>query len=344
MATGIPAGKSKAIFLTNGEEWSSGKIADVYSRAEKERLSEMVELFAEAVSARDLRAGKYADVAREARFVFSTWGMPAISAEEIRELLPKVEAVFYAAGTVQGFGRPFLERGVRVVSAWAANALPVAEFTLAQVLLGLKRTWWHARELREKGGPEAWRAIGVTGAYGSTVALISLGMIGRRVAELLRPFDVKVIAYEPFGGDVEGVERVSLEECFLRGDVVSLHTPNLPTTRKMITGAHLAAMKPYATFINTARGAIVDAEGMFAVLRRRPDLTAVVDVADPTEPPPAGSPFYTLANLVLTPHIAGSMGNEVERMAAYMVDECGRLLRGEPLKYEVSLGMLETMA
>lgn len=340
--------RAGAIFLGGDAGWNKGNLDRVYVPAQRERLGKLVELHGEVVGEGALRRGEWGGVAGEARFVFSTWGMPALTEEEIGRLLPKVEAVFYAAGTVQGFARPFLRRGVKVCSAWAANGLPVAEFTLAHILLGMRRTWGHVRELKEKRGPAGWKAKGVTGSYGSTVALISLGMIGRRVVELLKPFDMKVIAYEPFarGGLAEelGIELVSLEECFRRGDVVSLHAPNLPSTRGMIRGEHFAAMKENATFINSARGAIVDAQGMFEVLGRRGDLTAVVDVCDPTEPPEEGSPFYTLPNVVLTPHIAGSMGNEVERMAAYMIDECERLLRGEALKYEVSERMLETMA
>src|SRR5690606_8819626 len=115
-----------------------------------------------------------------------------------------------------------------------------------------------------------------------------------------------------------------------RSDVVSLHSPWLPETVGMITGDHFRQMKPYASFINTARGAIIREAEMIAVLQDRPDLTALLDVTYP-EPPAPGSPLYTLPNVVLTPHIAGSMDMECRRMGRYMVDELQRFLHDEPL-------------
>ena len=111
----------------------------------------------------------------------------------------------------------------------------------------------------------------------------------------------------------------------------------------MLTPALFERMQPYATFINTGRGATIDEPGMLAVLARRPDLTALLDVTDP-EPPPAGSPIYTLENVLLSPHIAGSIDREVLRQADYMFEEYDRLSSGLPLRYEVTLEMLKTMA
>ena len=103
----------------------------------------------------------------------------------------------------------------------------------------------------------------------------------------------------------------------------------------MITGEHIASMKPYAGFINTARGAVVRENELVEVLGRRPDLVAVLDVTEP-EPPVADSKLYTLPNVIITPHIAGAIGNECRRMGRYMVDELRRYLNGEPLKWEIT--------
>jgi phosphoglycerate dehydrogenase-like enzyme len=345
--SGRAPGKPRAIFVRAGAGWAAGRLASVYLPPQRARLETLVSLHPQELVPDDLKRPEYAEVVRGARFIFSTWGMPKLDTETLARF-ENLECVFYAAGSVQGFAGPLLARGVKVVSAWGANAVPVAEFTLAQTLLSLKGAWRQAMDLKRVKGPAAWARQGAPGAFGSTVALVSLGMIGRRVAELLKPFDVHVIAYEPYArsgmAQSLGVELVSLEECFRRGDVVSLHAPNLPATKKMITGALLRQMKPGATFINTARAAIVDNEAMFEVLRERPDLTALIDVADPTEPPPAGSPYYELPNLILTPHIAGSGGQELARMGDYVIDECARLLRGEPLQWAVTESMLATMA
>lgn len=114
-------------------------------------------------------------------------------------------------------------------------------------------------------------------------------------------------------------------------------------TEKMLRREHFEVMKPGATFINTARGAVVDEAGMIEVLKSRPDLFAVLDVTYP-EPPLPDSPFYDLPNVVLTPHIAGSMGNECRRMGRYMIDEFRRYQAGEPFHYEVTNDMMSRLA
>jgi phosphoglycerate dehydrogenase-like enzyme len=102
-------------------------------------------------------------------------------------------------------------------------------------------------------------------------------------------------------------------------------------------------MTMYATFINTGRGATVDETGLLAALRKRPDLTALLDVTGP-EPPRPDSPLYQADNVLLSPHIAGSIGREVLRQADTMIEECRRFIHGEPLRYAVTLEMLKHMA
>lgn len=278
----------------------------------------------------------------EVEVVFSTWGMPGLSPEVLAHL-PKLKAVFYAAGSVKGFAEPLIQRNIIVSSAWRANALPVAEATLGHILLGLKQTFQLARSVRRDRAYHGPGSAAITGAYGSTVGLIALGAIGRRVVELLRPFDVRVIAHDPYAKPTPGIELVGLDDLFRRSDVVSMHAPWIPATEGMLTGAHFRQMKPWSTFINTSRGKLVREEEMIAVLRERPDLQAILDVTWP-EPPAQGNPLYDLPNVLLTPHIAGSAGNELQRMADWMIDECQRYLRGEPLQQAVSLAMLPTMA
>jgi len=118
-------------------------------------------------------------------------------------------------------------------------------------------------------------------------------------------------------------------------DVVSLHTPLMEETKRLITERHFSRMKPGAVFINTARGEVVDQPGMIAVLEQRPDLQVVLDVCTP-EPPAPDSPLYSLPNVVLTPHIAGSIGPECQRMGHAMVDEFERYLGGQDLQWEIT--------
>src|SRR5699024_11804912 len=122
-----------------------------------------------------------------------------------------------------------------------------------------------------------------------------------------------------------------LEDIFKNADVVSLHAPLLQETKGMITASHFQSMKENASFINTARGEIVREVEMLDVLKEREDLTAILDVVYP-EPPAADSLLYTLPNVILTPHIAGSEGKECARLGTYMLDEFRRYLQGEDLK------------
>ncbi len=272
-----------------------------------------------------------------ADFIFSGWGAPTLD-EAFMAKAPNLKAFFYGAGSIRGMVTPaFWARNIPVCSAWAANAVPVAEYTLAQILFSLKLGWRHMRDARVIGRNR--RRLSVPGAYKSRVALISMGMIGRKVAELLKPFDIEVVAYDPFAGaelaDKLHMKLVSLEEAFSTADVVSLHTPWLKETENMINGKLFASMKKDSTFINTARGAVVNEKEMIEVLRERQDINAVLDVTYP-EPPVEGSPLYSLANVFLTPHIAGSMDGECERMGQYMVEQLRLYLSGEPLTWQVT--------
>ncbi len=281
----------------------------------------------------------------EARIILSTWGMPVLDAAFLAAA-PRLQAVFYAAGSVKSFATEAArERGISICSAVEANAIPVAEYTLAMTLLSLKHVWASLREAPAERGRRLTQEP--PGAYGATVGLISLGAVGRAAARLLADHDLHILAYDPItapdAAAALGVEAVSLAEIFSRSDVVSIHAPRLPETEGMI-GVHLVrSMKVNATLINTSRGALIDEEGLCTVLRERPDLTAILDVTDP-EPPTPESSLRTLPNVLLTPHVAGSRGDEVSRMGWWMLQELERYLDGAPLKHQVEYAILARLA
>ncbi len=272
---------------------------------------------------------------RHAEAIFSGWGAPVLS-RSFLNVAPNLKAFFYGAGATSGLiAAEVWERGIVVTSASRANAVPVAEFTLASIIFALK----HALPLMRHGriaGQQRQPRHPVAGAYGSTVGLISLGEIGSLVAARMACAlpDVRILAYDPFLAPERalqlGVEMVALEELFWRADVVSLHTPWLPETERMIRGHHVASLKPGATLINTARGALIAEEEMIAVLTERTDLTAILDVTHP-EPPAPESALWRLGNVFLTPHIAGSLDAECRRMGRFIADELRRYCQGEPL-------------
>jgi len=310
----------------------------IYPEALRARFADLVDIYAPLQTAEMVQANPY--ILSEADVIFSGWGCPVFD-RRLLSAAGKLKVVFYGAGSVRYLvSEEFWQRDIQITSAYAANAVPVAEFTLAHILLGLKSAWQHAMIYRRE---RTYVRLPVAGGYGGTVGLVSLGMIGRLVAERLSTFDLNVLAYDPYVSSHTGVTMVSLEELFQRADVVSVHTPLLNQTEGLLTGQLFSSMKPYATFINTSRGAVVREAELVRVLAQRPDLTAVLDVTSP-EPPTPDSPLFTLPNVVLTPHIAGSMDAECRRMGEYMLAELHRYLAGELLEYRLTPQKLATMA
>lgn len=315
----------------------------IYGPDEQADIARLTEVIAPPQTAQSIRQNPA--LLRDAQIVFSGWGAPVLD-EAFLAAAPNLEAVFYGAGSIRHIAtEAFWRRGVVICSAWEMNAVSVAEYTLSQILFCLKRGWQFTLQIKHEGCYPS--RVPVPGAYGSTVSLISLGMVAQRLCRLLKHFELHVLAYDPFAtpelAAKLGVTLCSLEEAFQQGDIVSLHTPLLDATRGMITGAHFRLMKTGATFINTARGAIVRETEMIEALQERPDLFAVLDVTDP-EPPQPGSPLYTLPNVILTPHIAGTMDNECRRMGRAMVDELQRHLAGKPLFWAINQEMAARMA
>ena len=332
----------KAIFLCKNTD----KIFRVYDAQTARELAALTGVEQRIYTREDIEANPAAFA--EVEIIFSTWGMPKFTEEEIEAWLPALKCVFYGAGTVQSFARPFLARGVKVFSAWAANAVPVAEMTVAQIILANKGYYLTSRLYRTAGQRAAKEAfVGCNGNYGETVGIIGAGMIGKLVIGMLKSYQLKVLVFDPFLPDDRaaalGVEKCDLPTLFSRAFVVSNHLANNEQTKGMLDYALFSKMRENATFINTGRGAQVVEDDLARALAERPDLTALLDVTWP-EPPVEGHPFYTLPNCLLTPHIAGSAGDEVARMGTYMLEECRAYLTGAPTRYEVSEKMLETMA
>ena len=316
----------------------------VYARGRRERVAELTELFPRVVSSATF--AEHVPALSELRVIFSTWGMPALTAEQLA-CLPRLELLLYAAGSVKSFARPFLEREIVVVSAAVANGVAVAEFTLGQILLSCKGFFRNTADCRSPTARRAGNVFRGNGGFEETVAIIGVGTIGRKVTELLSAFDLNVIVVDPYLPDQEaarlGVRKVTLQQAFGEAYVVSNHLPNLPELQGVLGASLFSVMRHGATFINTGRGAQVVEGELIDVLAARPDLTALLDVTLP-EPPAADSALYTLPNVQLSSHIAGAMNNEVVRMADCVIEEFRNWEAGVPLRYAVSLDQLAIMA
>lgn len=302
-----------------------------------------------------------ADTVKDTEYIFSTWGMPSVSIEDINKYLPKLKAVFYAAGSVQYFVRPFLAVGVRVFSAWAYNAKPVAEFTISQILLANKGYFQlpgrYARSVADNAENKdnletrsLFRSYheSFPGNFKTKVGIIGAGMVGRYVIKLLKQFELEILVFDPFLPDEKAeemdVKKTSLAEIFTECQTISNHLANNKETENMLNYELFKLMKDNATFINTGRGAQVEMDGLARILKEKPGVTALLDVTDPNEPLPVGSLLFDLPNMFVTPHRAGAINREVEIMGIGMFEEYENFINGKALRYEVKAEMLETMA
>ena len=276
------------------------------------------------------------------------WGCPMVTAEVVKAA-PNLKLIAHAAGTVKFTLDPAVyDAGIRVTHAADANAVPVAEFTLAAIIFANKRVF----ELRDRYRADPGRRSSYAlmdepiGNYHRTVGLVGASRIGRKVARMLQDFDFTVLLSDPFvkPGDpvLDGAELVDLDTLMARSDVVSIHAPSLPTTRAMIGARQLGLMQDGAAFINTARGALIDEAALIAELQSG-RIHAVIDVTDP-EIPERGSPLYDLPNVFLTPHVAGAVGTERLRLGQMAIEEIERFVAGVPMEFEIEPALLERLA
>ncbi|MFC6452859.1 hydroxyacid dehydrogenase [Paenibacillus vulneris] len=332
--------KKRAIFIGN-----EARIHGVYNSHIQEELRTLADFYPAIIHKDNLE--EHAAALRTIEVAFSTWGMSLLTREEIQHYLPNLKALFYAAGSVQSFARPFLHQNVTVVSAWAANAVPVAEYTAAQIVLANKGFYQSARMCKSNRREASIYAKTFPGNWNARVGILGAGMIGKKVIELLKPYQVNIDVFDPFLPEAAahklGVQKKELTAIFSECHTISNHLANLPATVGMLNKEHFDLMLPNATFINTARGLQVVEEDLARALRDVPTRTAVLDVTYP-EPVRPDSELLQLDNVILTPHIAGSNPSEVTRMAQYIVEEFRRYLHQEALQYQVTLPMLETMA
>lgn len=323
---------------------NKAKFQKVYSPCVIGKLKEYGEL-SPRIDKANLENNK--DFLAECEVAFSTWGMLRMTEEEIRKYLPKLKAVFYSAGTVQYFAQPFFNCGVRVFSAFSANGVPVTEYTVSQIMLALKGYFQGAKRYKTVLPYSFVHTVNCVGAYGAKVGLVGLGAIGSAVAEKLKDYDVCVMAYDPFispeGAAALDVTLCSLETLFEECDVISNHLANKKELKNIFDKKVFRLMKKHSTFINTGRGDQVDEFALAKHLLLHPSITVVADVLK-NEVFPYSSPLFWCPNAIITPHIAGSLGNETERMADYMIEQLDNYTNGLPTKYEITKQMLRTMA
>ncbi|MEI6891183.1 MAG: hydroxyacid dehydrogenase [Pontiella sp.] len=318
----------KALFVTD-------RFEEMYSPELQRRVEQLVDVIAPPQRTDIIQ--REPSLLSEVEIIMSGWGGLRLD-RELLDLAPQLEAFFYAGGCTKAIVTSAAdERDLVICSSIYTNSIPVAEYTFAQIILCLKHAY-HATNAYRQDFAKSYSMGGASGACGGKVGVIGLGRISRLLIGLLEKIDVQVLAYDP-GLDAQamhllGAQKVSIEEIFAECDVVSLHAPEVPETRGMITGELLKSMKRGASFINTARGSLVREDELVDVFSERKDLFAVLDVTNP-EPPEPENGLWLLPNVLLTPHIAGSHGEERIRVGQNMVDDLERYLTGDPLKWQV---------
>lgn len=322
-----------AVFNDNVPWIKEGRIVDkVFAGGRWAKLAEITDLYPEQITSGNFE--EHVSNLADLEVIFSTWEMPRLTEEQVRKM-PALKALFYAAGATNHFREPFEKNGVIVCSATAANAIPVAEFALAQVLLAGAGYWRNNRECTNSESSQMLNNHRGHGNYGGRVAILGNGSISNRLQEFLALHTMEVVVVPARAEN----RKISLEEAFATSIAIVNLLPDRDDNAGVFHAPLFRSMMNSAVFINVGRGRQVNEADLITVMKERPDLTAMLDVQWP-EPPVDGSELYTLPNIRLSGHIAGSKGTELMRMADYMIEDFQRLEKGEPLRHQVQPGQL----
>lgn len=277
-----------------------------------------------------------AEALSEADILLAAWGTPPLTRERLSRA-PKLKMVAYAASSVRAVAPSefWNTSDILVTTAASAMALPVAEFTYAAIIMCGKDVFRLRDEHRmERGtggfGSRRGHSLPYLGNHCRRVGIVGASRIGRLVIEMLARSNFEIAVYDPFLSNDDatafGATKMDLHALLAWSDVVSLHAPILPETRHMIGAWELALMKDHTIFINTARGWLVDHDALLAEAQTG-RLRILIDTPEP-EPLPVESAFYDLPNVVLTPHIAGALGNELRALSDLAITEIERFVDG----------------
>ncbi|WDE99366.1 hydroxyacid dehydrogenase [Lentisphaera profundi] len=330
----------KAAFFNNGN-----RLFDVYANGRKEIIEKEFELFPQIITSENF--AENAELLKEVEVIFTTWGMPACTAEQVAKL-PNLKLLMHAAGSTKSFAQPFLEAGVRVFCAAESNSIPVAEFCLAQILLASKGFFQNVLDTkRMRNNDHFGGAYKGKGAYGEKIAFISVGKITKHTMELLSPFHFDKLAVSRSLSasycQENSISKVTMEEAFEQAYIISNHLPDRDDNIGVINYDLLSQMRYGATFINTGRGAQVNEDDLIRVMKERPDLCALLDVTHP-EPSSPNSELFDLPNVHMSSHLAGSINDEYVRMADFVIEQVKNWQNNKELSGEVSLEELAYLA
>jgi len=326
-----PSAKPKLIFAMN-----EGLVPRFFGTKQWDRLNAAAEILSPK-SFTDFTTPEASRLLQHAEVIIGAWGAPPLD-ETLLAQAPNLRFVAYAAASIRAITTPaFWRSGITITSAVAAMAVPVAEFTFAAIIMTGKDVINFRDINRQRRGTQGFGSriqldVSHLGNYERRIGIVGASRIGRLVIQMLVRSGYSVSVYDPFASAPDmaamGAQKMELDQLIEWADTVSLHAPILPGTRHMIGARELALMRDNTVLINTARGWLVDHDALLSELQTG-RIRAWIDTPDP-EPFPPESPFYDLPNLVLTPHIAGAMGNEMHGLATAATIEIERFANGMP--------------
>lgn len=214
------------------------------------------------------------------------------------------------------------ERGIVVVAPLGANAISVAEHTLALALALTRDLLPHDRAVRAG----QWRRTPGRDLAGRTWGLLGLGATGRAVARLAVALGMRVIAYDPYVATAADAELADLDTVLAGSDVLSVHLPATPETQGLLGADALSRLRPGAILVSVGRGEVIDEDALAAALHARRLAGAGLDVR--TAEPPGAGPLDDAPNVIFTPHVAGITAESQQRIATVLVDDINAVLDG----------------
>lgn len=229
-------------------------------------------------------------------------------------------------------------QGVPVIYLPGRNLGAVAEFVIGVMISMTRNINVASREMAGGGWDARFYRYEMTGPElrAATVGLVGLGAVGARIAQLLKAFGSRVLAYDPYASPeaatAVGAELIPLPELLSASDIVSVHARLTDDTRKMFGASAFAAMKPGARFVNTARGELVDQGALLASLQSGHLAGAALDVFSP-EPPEPGDPLLSRSDVILTPHLAGASRQVASESVDRVTQEVAGYLRDGVLEH-----------
>lgn len=278
------------------------------------------------------KSAEFKEALRDAEYLVGFVDM--LVEEELYRTGPRLRLVQLLSA---GYDRADIEAarnaGVPVANNGGANSVAVSEHTI-MLMLAVSR-----QLVRQHANVSAgrWRGNNTPRLHevrGKTLGIIGLGTIGKKTARLAAAFGMNIHYYDiarltEDAEDALGVRFRLLRELLRTSDIVTLHVPLNPTTRRMIGADELALMKPSAIIVNTSRGPVIDETALHAALAEGTIAAAGLDVYD-QEPPPADNPLFTLENVILTAHLAGPTFESNTARVRNAFDNVQRVARGEP--------------